>query len=303
MRAVVLAVLLLGASAAQAHVTTDVLTPGAAWTYDPWLVAPLYVSGIAFLVGTTRVWRAAGAGHGLKFRQVAAFWTGWSVLALALVSPLHWLGEHLFAAHMIEHELLIVVAAPLLAYARPSGAIIWSLPEALRPGVGSIMRTRAVVASWAVVGHPVTATALHGLAFWVWHAPILYSLTLANETVHRVEHLSFFFTALLFWWVLFHGRGPGRGERVRDVIAIGCLFVTILHSGLLAALLTLSPHVLYPAQVQFSRDFGLTPLEDQQLAGVLMWVPMGLVYTGAALFFAHRLLTSRPPLLPESRIA
>lgn len=153
------------------------------------------------------------------------------------------------------------------------------------------MRSAPVLAIWAVIGHPLTATILHGAALWLWHAPALYTAALANETVHRLEHLSFFFTGLLFWWTLLHGRGPGRGERIRDATGIGCLFLTVLHSGVLGALLTLSTHVWYPAQVQFSADFGLSPIEDQQLAGVLMWVPMGALYTGAALFFAYRLLS------------
>jgi cytochrome c oxidase assembly factor CtaG len=295
MRTFLVALLLLQAWPAAAHTGADALVTGATWTYDPWLIVPLYAVGITYLAGTVRLWRAAGFGRGVTAGQAAAFWGGTRALALAGGSPRHWLCAHLFAAHLIEHEVLMVVAAPLLAYARPNGAIVWSLPVRLRPA-GRVTGWAPVLAVWALLGHPVTATALHGAALWLWHAPVLYTLALSNEAAHRLEHLSFFFTAYLFWWTLFHGRGPGRGERVRDVIAIGCLFVTILHSGLLAALLTLSPHVLYPAQVRFSVGFGLTPLEDQQLAGVLMWVPMGAVYTAAALFFAHRLLTLRAPL-------
>jgi cytochrome c oxidase assembly factor CtaG len=294
MRALLALLFLFGAGPASAHVTSDAFAPGATWTYDPWLITPLYVSGIAFFIGTRKLWRTAGIGRGVKQSQAIAFWSGWTVLALALVTPLHWLGERLFSAHMVEHELLMIVAAPLIAFARPSGAMAWSLPRSVRPALGAFWSAGPTLAIWSVFGHPVTATLLHGVTLWIWHAPILYNLALASETVHRIEHLSFFFTGLLFWWTLFHGRGPGRGERTRDVIAIGCLFITILHSGLLGALLTLSPHVLYPAQVQFSADFGLAPLEDQQLAGVLMWVPMGTLYTVMALYFAYRLLNSQP---------
>ncbi len=298
MRALLAALLIVEAAPAAAHIDQSALSSSAAWTYDPWLVAPLFAVGIAFLLGTRNLWRAAGVGRGLKIKQVAAFWAGWSILALALVSPLHWLGEHLFTAHMIEHELLMIAAAPLLAYARPSGALPWSLPLKLRRYVALLTSSAPSVAVWSVIGHPLTATVLHGAALWVWHAPVLYTLALANETVHRLEHLSFFFTGLLFWWTLLHGRGAGRGERIRDAVAIGCLFLTVLHSGVLAALLTVSTRLWYPAQVQFSADFGLSPLEDQQLAGALMWVPMGALYTAAALFFAHRLLkaASLPPM-------
>jgi len=290
-RALVLGALLFTTAPASAHVTAEVFAPGAAWTYDPWLVVPLYVSGIAFYVGTRNLWRAAGAGRGVRYRHVATFWTGWLILALALVSPLHWLGERLFTAHMIEHGVLMMVTPPLFAYARPSNAIVWSLPARLRPTVGDVFNSAPIVALWKVIGHPLTATVLHGVALWLWHAPLLYTLALSNETIHRIEHLSFFITGVLFWWTLLYGRGAERGERIRDALAIGCLFLTVLHSGVLGALLTLSPRVWYPAQVQFSADFGLTPLEDQQLAGILMWVPMGTLYTAAALFFAYRLLS------------
>jgi cytochrome c oxidase assembly factor CtaG len=284
-------ILSLAAPSASAHVTSDALVSDPAWTYDPYLVVPLYLIGIAFLLGTRNVWRSAGLGRGVRFSQVTAFWTGWLALAVVVVSPLHWLGEHLFMAHMAEHELLMLIAAPMLALARPSGGLLWSLPLVLRRTVGEVIRSRPIATAWAFVGHPVIATFGQAAALWLWHMPRLYVLALSIEAAHRVQHLSFFFSALLFWWVLLHGRGPGRGERTRDGLAVGCLFITVLNCGVLGALMTLSTRIWYPAQVQFSLDFGLTPLEDQQLAGLLMWVPMGLIYTAAALFFAHRMLT------------
>jgi cytochrome c oxidase assembly factor CtaG len=162
-----------------------------------------------------------------------------------------------------------------------------------------------VAKPWALIGHPVSATALHGLALWAWHAPPLYAWALANTAVHRLQHISFFVTALLFWWVLLHGRGTGRSLRLRDGIAIACLFVTVLHSGVLGALLTLSTRIWIPSQGALAGEFGLSPLEDQQLAGILMWVPMGMLYTCAALFFAYRWLTAFPARshLPAARQA
>jgi putative membrane protein len=265
------------------------------WSYDPWLLTPLYLVGIAFYVGTQRLWRNAGAGHGVSFHQVAAFWTGWLVVALAVTSPLHWFGERLFAAHMIEHELLMVVAAPLLAFARINGPALWSLPASFRPTIGRFFNLRPVADVWAFISHPVSATVLHGTALWAWHAPPLYAWALENPVIHRVQHVSFFTTALLFWWVLLYGRGPGRSIRLRDGIAIACLFITVLHSGVLGALLTLSPRIWIPGQGALAGELGLSPLEDQQLAGILMWVPMGTLYTGAALFFAYRWLTAMDP--------
>jgi cytochrome c oxidase assembly factor CtaG len=294
MPALTFLVLLLALSErpAMAHGLADV-DPTSLWSYDPWLLTPLYVVGLTFYVGTQRLWQKAGAGHGVGFRQVGAFWTGWIVVALAVTSPLHWLGERLFTAHMIEHGLLMLVAAPLMAFARINGPILWSLPLWARPAAGQVLMSPVLAAPWAFISHPVSATILHGTALWAWHAPPLYTWALENPTVHRLQHVSFFGTALLFWWVLLHGRGANRTIRVRDGIAIACLFLTLLHSGVLGALLTLSPHVWIQGQGELAGDFGLSPLEDQQLAGILMWVPMGGLYTGAALFFAHRWLTVR----------
>ena len=87
-----------------------------------------------------------------------------------------------------------------------------------------------------------------------------------------------------------YGRGAGRTDRVRDGISVACIFVTVLHSGVLGALLTISPRIWIPGQGTLATEFGLSPLEDQQLAGILMWVPMGTVYTAVALFFAYRWL-------------
>lgn len=285
---------------ALAHGFSDI-DAGSLWNYDPWLMAPLYAVGIGFYVGTQRLWAHAGGGRGVSFGQVAAFWTGWLVAALAVTSPLHWLGERLFTAHMTEHELLMVVAAPLIAYARINGPLLWSLPGSFRPVAGRILNLPPVTRAWRFISHPVSATAFHGLALWAWHAPPLYAWALANLAVHRLQHISFFATSLLFWWVLLHGRGRDRSNRIRDGIAIACLFITILHSGVLGALLTISPRLWIPGQSALAGEFGLSPLEDQQLAGILMWVPMGILYTGAALFFAHRWLTvndSDAPLAP-----
>lgn len=280
-------------SPASAHNVSGILSGGSAWTYDPWLLAPLYLVGICFYVGTLRLWRTAGFGRGIGSGQAAAFWCGWIILALVVTSPLHWLGERLFVAHMTEHELLMVVAAPLLAFGRVSGAIPWSFPRTLRPWLGRATGSKPVAGVWRVLRAPLTATALQGAALWLWHAPVLYQLALTNETVHRLQHLSFFLAALLFWWVLLHGRGAGHGERTRGGIALACLFITVLHSGLLGALMTLSSHVWYPQQAGLATEFGLTPLEDQQLAGLVMWIPMGGLYTCAALVFAYRWMFDR----------
>jgi putative membrane protein len=256
----------------------------ATWTFDPWVVLPLYATAILYLIGTTRLWRYAGHGHGVRHWQAACFWVGWTMLALALLSPLHWLGERLFVAHMIEHEIIMVLAAPLLAVARPAGAFLWALPMRWRKGLGKAAQAPLIAMPWTLARLPLVATLIHTVALWAWHMPFLYNSVLTNIAMHRLQHASFFFSALLFWWTLFYG--PARHRAYG--IAVACLFFTSLNSAVLGIFLTLARTPWYPQQQQLAESWGLTPLEDQQLAGLVMWVPPGLIYLGFALFFAGR---------------
>jgi putative membrane protein len=274
----------LQGSAAAHGDPADAFGSAATWTYDPWVVIPLYASATLYFIGTRRLWSHAGHGRGVRHWQAACFWCGWTFLALALISPLHWLGEHLFVAHMIEHETLMVVAAPLLAVARPVGAFLWALPHSWRTSIGGAARHAVIVAPWNVVRNPLVATILHGLALWAWHMPVLYNTVLTNITMHRLQHASFFFSATMFWWSLFYGPLRVRGYGM----AVGALFFTSLHSAVLGIFLTLARQPWYPQQGEFAAQCGLTPLEDQQLAGLVMWVPPGIIYLGFALYFAAR---------------
>ena len=273
----------LGPAAAHGDVS-DALGIRATWTFDWWIILPLYTSAALYLVGTRRIWRRAGHGRGVQHWHVVCFWCGWTCLALALLSPLHWMGERLFVAHMIEHEVLMVVAAPLLAVARPIGAFLWALPPRWRTGFGSAARAKFVSSVWEVLRNPLTATVVHGTALWLWHMPILYNTVLTNIAMHRLQHACFFFSAVLFWWSLFYGPLRQRGYGV----AVGCLFFTSLHSAILGIFLTLARQPWYPQQGEFAALCGLTPLEDQQLAGLVMWVPPGLIYLGFAIYLAAR---------------
>ena len=287
-------------SVALAHGGPSDLLSRSTWTYDPWIVTPLYLSGILYLLGTLRLWRHAGRGRGIAYWQAACFWCAWLATALALVSPLHWLGERLFTAHMLEHGILMIIAAPLLALARPIGGIAWGLPGRLRPVFGAITRKISRSRIWHLLTDPLIAALLHGFAVWAWHMPVFYNAVLSSVAVHRLQHLSFFLTALLFWWSLLQA-SPRRHSYG---IAIFVLFATMLHTGVLGILLTLSRQVWYPQQAAFAAEWGMTPLEDQQLAGLVMWVPMGLIYTAAALLIAARWIvgSNRSVQMPRRRI-
>lgn len=266
--------ILLAAGSAQAHGGED---HGPQWTFDPWVVTPLFLSLSLYLGGTLRLWRRAGSGRGIGFWQASAYAVGWLTLAGALLSPLHWYGERLFTLHMVEHEIVMAVSAPLLVLARPGGAFAWALPARLRRPVWRMGQAWPLRWGWTVLTMPVVATVLHGLAIWIWHAPPLFDATVQHVGIHRLQHLSFLLSALLFWWALIRRCEPGP--------AAVHVAITMMHTGVLGALLTFAPRVFYGAQTARAGLWGLTPLEDQQLAGLVMWVPAGTVYAAAALAF------------------
>lgn len=252
------------------------------WTWDLWITLPLALSGALYLIGVTRLWRRVGIARGVRAWQVGSFALGWALLVFALVSPLHWLGERLFTAHMVEHEILMAMAAPLLVVARPMGGMLWALPRGWRPVIGGVSQSWSVATLWRWLTDPLIATLVHGVALWIWHAPLLYEAALRHPFVHWLQHLSFFLTAILFWWALLRGRLRERGYGA----AVFYLFATALHSGFLGILLSIARTPLFPNQTSQAPQWGLTPLEDQQLAGLIMWVPAGLVYAAAALALA-----------------
>lgn len=243
-----------------------------AWEFDPVVVALLLVSGIAYYIGRRR--------HaGLTRLQQTCFWAGLLTLVVALISPLHPLGEVLFSAHMVQHELLMLVAAPLLVWSRPLVTFLWAMPFSSRRALGRWSKWPPFRRSWLWVTAPFTAWWIHAVAIWLWHAPPLFQATLRSDLVHTAQHLSFFFSALLFWWGLYyaHGRKAYGG-------AVLYIFTTALHTGVLGALLTFAPRLWYPAYANTTATWGLTALEDQQIGGLIMWVPASLVYIGAGMF-------------------
>lgn len=256
-----------------------------AWNTEPAVLIPLMVSVLIYLLGARNAWRRAGAGRGIKLSHGFQFAGAVFALELALVSPLDALSDSLFSAHMVQHLILILVAAPLLVLSEFPLAALWALPRSWARGLGQrLNRARWLARAWGVLAGPLQAWLIFTATLWAWHAPGLYQLALESETVHALEHLMFLATALLFWWVLL--RRTQRGY-VRYGVAVLYLFATALQGGLLGALMTFSARPWYPFYAPLVAPWGLTPLEDQQLAGLIMWIPGGTVYTALAIgYFA-----------------
>jgi cytochrome c oxidase assembly factor CtaG len=256
--------------------------PNEAWTIGPALLLPLLLVAAVYGVGAARLWWRSGRTRRKRLWQAWLFAAGWLTLVLALVTPLHGLSQRLFTAHMIEHELMMAVAAPLIAVSAPGAALMWALPRAWRGTSGSLLNAGWLRKTWGAASRPGIATLLHGIAIWIWHVPGLFEAALREGPLHYLQHASFLGMALLFWWVVL----PRRGNEQNLGQSVIHLFLTSMHTALLGVLLVLSPRLWYPANTGISELWGLTPLEDQQLAGLVMWVPAGLVYGAAALWLA-----------------
>lgn len=267
-----------------------VLAPGAAahpeplhgasgWNPDP-LILLLGASAGLYSLGLGRMWRRAGAGRGARWWQAAAYTSGLGALVIALVSPLDAMSAELSSAHMVQHMILMVVAAPLLVLARPLPVFLWVLAGTPRRRLGAAGQSVLLRRSWQAITAPLAAWAFQAIGLWLWHMPPFYEAALRNRWLHDLEHATFFGTALLFWWATM--RALRLGGMPAGLAALA-LLTTIIHSGFLAALITFAQRPWYRSYGERPLEWGLTPLEDQQLAGLIMWGPAAIAYLGAAL--------------------
>ncbi len=228
----------------------------------------LFAIAVVYVIGVRRLWKQT-----IEPWQTIAFAIGWTFTAIALLSPLDRWSDIFFSAHMTQHEILMLISAPLMVLGRPNLAALHVMP--------SLARFARV---WELVTGPITVLVLHAVVLWAWHIPSMFELALHHETIHAIQHLGFFLTAALFWVALLHGRYGRLGYGV----GVLYVFFTAMHTQLLGALLTFGSHAWYPTHATRTAAAGGNPLDDQQLAGVLMWVPFGVVFLciGLALFAA-----------------
>jgi putative membrane protein len=269
------------------------------WNLDPLLLAGLATMALLYARGLGALWARAGAGRGIGRGRALAFAGGLGVVVVALVSPLDGMSAALFSAHMVQHLLLVLVAAPLLVLGVSAPVWLWALPVAWRRPLARGWRSGRAV--WLAVSAPPAAWTLHQAALWLWHLPALYTAALRHAAVHAVEHVALLGTALLFWGALLGAGGRGRLGPGAGVLYLCAASVA---GGALAALITFAPAPWYAAYAATAGAWGLTPLEDQQLAGLIMWVPAGAVeLLGALILFAVWLGGADEPDAPAPRPA
>jgi len=223
------------------------------------------------------------------------FAVGYVALVIALISPLHAVGEQFFSVHMVQHLLLSLVAAPLLLLSSSMPVLLWALPGRDRITIGRLVGQpgpiRSVL-SWLTL--PMVAWWLFVGTQWIWHQPVAYDWALDDRWAHYFEHISFFVTAILFWWPVVGA--PPLASPLSYPARLIYTFLGWLPNSILGAGLTLARAPLYPHYVATAASTGVDPLFDQQLAGLIMWVP------GDVLFLAILLILFAAYLRHEERM-
>jgi cytochrome c oxidase assembly factor CtaG len=286
-RAAIFVILSTWSGLAWAHPEDARITPQnwpSQWAWEPGIVIPLAVTALWYGVGAYRIHARNPDNPAIRNWRVISFFAGWLTLIVALLSPLHKLGSVLFSAHMTQHELLMVIAAPLLAMGKPLLAFLFALPPKARSALGAWTASPDFRRGWLWLSGPLTVWILHGATLWAWHIPALYQATLDNEWIHATQHITFLGTALLFWWTLIEGRYGRFGYGA----AFAYVFTTALHTSVLGALITFTGQLWYPIYAGRTAPWRLSPMEDQQLGGLIMWIPCGVVFVvvGLAMFAA-----------------
>ena len=231
-----------------------------------WSIHPSTVIGLAALAGIY-LWRARHAppGESLSGPRKASFFAALFVIFASLNGPLHDLSDdYLFSAHMVQHLLLTLAMPPLLIAGFPG----WML----RP----LLRNRVVAAIARRVTRPIICYAIFNVVIAAWHIPNLYNAAMANHNVHIVEHLMFMAAAVLMWWPLMSPL-PELPRLAYPGQMLYCFLMSIPMS-IIAIYITLADHVLYPAYASAPRISPLSPMNDQLLGGLIMWVPGGLIF-------------------------
>jgi cytochrome c oxidase assembly factor CtaG len=200
------------------------------------------------------------------------------IAVLAATSPpFDSLADRSFSTHMVQHMLLVLLAAPLLAAGHAGPQLLGLLPKGVRVNLlSALQRTRLP----RTASSGLLATAAFAVVFWLWHLPGPFDLALEQPAIHIIEHASLLLSAVFFWAAILN-------RKAAPAVTVSLLFVTMMQTGILGALLTLSGTVWYSAYT-LEGPLGLGPLEEQQLAGLIMWIPANIFFFAALTFVVYR---------------
>jgi putative membrane protein len=246
------------------------------WNFEPTLVLGLLLQPIIYLALIGPLRRFFPDSAPVPASQQQTFLLGSLTIFIALVSPIDTMAEQSLAMHMVQHLFLTLFAAPLLLIGTPKWLFrpLLRLPFALPVG--------------RLITNPLVAFLVYNIVFSAWHVPRLYELALTSRPVHIAEHITMLVTAVLTWWPIFSPLDelPGPSDPAKCIY----LFFQSIPPTILGALITFATTIIYPTYERSQRVIGLSPLEDQQLGGLIMWVPGGLVFFFALSFIFLRFL-------------
>jgi putative membrane protein len=222
--------------------------------------------------------------------RLAAFMSGLFALWIAVGSPLAAFDDELLSIHMIQHILLMAVAPPLILLGAPALPLLHGLPQKfVRSGLGLFLRWPPVQWMGHTLTHPVCCWLAATVALIGWHTPTAFELALGSDFWHEIEHACFFATSILFWWPVMQP-WPSVGRWPRWSIPL-YLFIGMMANDALSAFLAFCDRVLYPSYASASPLFAISPLDDQALAGALMWVFGSFVYLIPAVVITLQMLS------------
>jgi len=235
------------------------------WSWDPSVLLGLIALVSAYAYGARHLRRQGLWGKDITRRHVAFFAAGVLTLFIAIESPIDYIGEqYLFSVHMIQHMLLAMVAPPLILLGVPRWMMQWLL-DFLR--IGPLVR---------FVTHPVLAFIAFNTALIAWHVPALYETALRDPMIHILQHTIFIGTGFLAWYPVIDP--AGQHARFHPMAQIMYLFLYVIPSGVLGAVFAFAQVPIYTYYTSVPRLWGLTVMDDQAIAGGVMWVPGWAVY-------------------------
>jgi putative membrane protein len=254
------------------------------WRWD--VIAVLVIFATLYVRGWLRLKKLGGEA---KLFPMVSYALALVAIGAALLSPIDELAAYLLIAHMVQHELLIMVAPPLILLAHPVPVLMWSLDGSSRLQAGNLLtRHSAIRRMRNLLGWMPVAWGFYVVNLWAWHYPAFYDAALRVRWIHDLEHVLFFLTALVFWWPVI--QPASRPVPIQYGIRILYLFLAATQDTLLAGLIALSRQVLYPHYETALRLWDLTPAEDQIGGGIVMFVVGSTTYALAILFLVNGLL-------------
>lgn len=268
---------LAGAGAAAHDVIGEDEAVWSAWTLDLPVLIPAVLLGFFYARGLRR-WPVRHHAH--QWWKTACYYSGLLIGVLSVVSPIDRLGEHHFFMHMVQHELIMVVAIPLILLGAPTTPVLRGMPRWLRVEVvGRVVGQSAVRLAWRGLTQPLVALVISQGVVVAWHLfPGWYSAAVEHDGIHYVQHFSFAFGALLFWWNIIDP-APLRAP-MGYLLRIGYIVAGTTAQSAIAAMITLADRPLYDVYLSARPIFDMTPLSDQELGGLVMWVPGQMIHLG-----------------------